>query len=88
MNGIILAWLAGEGMVIYRSMKTNHRPPMPGQLMGSSAVFLVCGLLASAPGAGFLGAALAWGFDIALFMNLAPDILSGATKTVAADSKA
>jgi hypothetical protein len=81
MPGIVLAWLAGEGIIIYRSWKKDGRPPMPGQLLASSALFAALGLLAEAPNARFLAGALAWGFDIAAFMNLAPTILTGATNT-------
>jgi hypothetical protein len=80
MPGIVLAWLAGESLIIYRSYKNDHRPPVPGQLLASSGLFAVLGLLASsAPDARFLAAAMAWGFDIAAFMGLAPEMLDGGT---------
>jgi hypothetical protein len=82
MPGIVLAWLVGEGMVVYRAYKNEKRPVLPGQLLASSAVFAVCGLIAEAPGAAFLGAAMAWGFDVALFLESGPAWLSGATKDV------
>jgi hypothetical protein len=75
--GIVLAWLAGEGLIIYRLWKKDHRPPMPGQLLASSGVFAVLGVLAEAPQARFLASAMAWGFDIAAFMNLAPSLTGG-----------
>jgi hypothetical protein len=75
--GIVLAWLAGEGLIIYRSYKNDHRPPMPGQLLASSGVFAVLGLIAQVPGGTFLAGAMGWGFDIAAFMNLAPSLTGG-----------
>lgn len=71
MGGFIAAWLVGEGIVIYRSVKTNKTPPGPGQLLFSSGVFILLGLLAEAPKARTLAITLAWGFDIAAFMNVA-----------------
>jgi hypothetical protein len=81
MPGIVLAWLAGESLIIYRSYKKDHRPPLPGQLLASSAVFAVLGFAGSAPQLTFLAGALAWGFDIAAFMNVAPEMLTGGTGT-------
>lgn len=81
MPGIVLAWLAGEGLIIYRSYKQDHRPPMPGQLLASSGVFIVLGLIAQSQQAAFLAGAMAWGFDIAAFYNLAPSLTGGTPKT-------
>ncbi|MFZ0665046.1 MAG: hypothetical protein WAM97_04775 [Acidimicrobiales bacterium] len=81
MPGIVLAWLAGESLIIYRSYKNDHRPPLPGQLLASSGVFAVLGFMAQNQNLTFLAGALAWGFDIAAFMNVAPAMLTGATAT-------
>lgn len=81
MPGIVLAWLVGEGIIVYRSFKQDHRAPVPGQLLGASAIFIMLGLLAEAPRATFLAGALAWGFDVAAFLNIAPGLLTGATNT-------
>lgn len=87
MPGIVLAWLAGESLIIYRSYKKDHRPPLPGQLLASSGVFAVLGLVGSAPSMTFLAGAMAWGFDIAAFMNVAPAMLTGATATAKKEAK-
>ncbi len=79
MPGLVIAWLIGEGLVFYRSYKNEGHLPMPGQVLAVSGVYAGLALLAQADQARFLAAALAWGFDIALFLNLAPEILSGAT---------
>lgn len=83
MPGIVLAWLVGETMVVYRAYKNDKRPVLPGQVLASSAVFAICGLIAEAPSAAFLGGAMAWGFDAAIFLKYGPSWLSGATKDVA-----
>lgn len=75
--GVILAWLVGEGIIIYRSVKVQKAPPSPGQLLYSSGVFVMLALLSQAEQARFLATAIAWGLDAAAFMNLVPDQLSG-----------
>jgi hypothetical protein len=87
MPGIVLAWLAGESLIFYRSFKNDKRPPLPGQLLASSGVFAVLGLLGSAQSMTFIAGALAWGFDIAAFMNVAPEMLTGGSSTKAATTK-
>lgn len=79
MPGIVLAWLVGEGILTYRSFKQDHRPPLPGQLLAASGIFIMLGLLAEAQQARFLAGALAWGFDVAALMNVLPQAVSGAT---------
>lgn len=70
MGAFVMAWLVGEGIIIYRSVKEQKAPPGPGQLMLSSGVFVLLALLAEAKSARSLAVTLAWGFDIAAFMNL------------------
>lgn len=77
MPGIVLAWLVGEGILTYRSFKDDHRPPLPGQLLAASGIFVMLALLAEAQQARFLAGALAWGFDIAALMNVLPQAVAG-----------
>jgi len=74
MGPFIAAWLVGEGIIIYRSVRRRHIPPGPGELMYSSALFLMLALLAESDKARPLAVTLAWGFDIAAFMNLYPPV--------------
>lgn len=71
MGGFIAAWLVGEGILIYKSVKVNKVPPGPGQLLIASGVFVLLGLLAESKEARPIAITLAWGFDIAAFMNIA-----------------
>jgi len=71
MGVFVMAWLVGEGIIIYRSIKVQKAPPGPGQLLLSSGVFVLLALLAEAEQARPLATTLAWGFDIAAFMNIA-----------------
>lgn len=77
MEGLVVAWLVGEGIIIYRAVRITHAPPMPGALLASSGLFVLLALLSAADQARFLAAALAWGFDAAAFLNLFPAATSG-----------
>lgn len=67
LGGFVAAWLVGEGIIVYRSVRAK-RPPMPAALAASSGLFVILALLAEA--APTLAAMLAWGFDLAAFMDL------------------
>ena len=79
MGGLVAAWAVGEGLIIYRAFKQRKAPPMPGQLLASSALFIMLGLLAESDQARGLAVTMAWGFDLAAFLNLAPAITTGAS---------
>src|SRR5215471_14429126 len=76
MGAFVMAWLVGEGIIIYRTARdgkkeTGHyTPPGPGQLVWSSGIFVLLALLAESQQARTLAITMAWGFDIAAFMNL------------------
>lgn len=70
MGPLVAAWLVGEGIIIYRSVKNQKAPPGPGQLLLSSGLFVMLAVLAEAQSARKLAITLAWGFDIAALMNL------------------
>jgi hypothetical protein len=73
-----MAWLAGEAIVIWRMVHKDHRPPVPGALLGISALFLVMALAADmVPKAAGLIALTAWGLDVAALMNALPAGLAG-----------
>lgn len=70
MRGIILAWLIGEGIIVYRSVGREHAPPAPGALLATSGLFILLAILAEYDPARFLATAMAFGVDIAAFLNL------------------
>jgi hypothetical protein len=90
MGALVMAWLVGEGIIVYRHFKGPaaeqdnatvapiivanpggaKSPPGPGQLVLSSGVFVLLALLAESEKARPIAVTLAWGFDIAAFMNL------------------
>lgn len=69
MRGIILAWLIGEGIIVYRSVAKEHAPPVPGALLSSSGLFILLAILAEYDPARFLATSLAFGVDIAALLN-------------------
>lgn len=79
MGALVLAWLTGLGMYIYRQQrysrdsngKAVHAPPQPGDIVKVSGVFALLALLAEIPDAKQLAILLAWGFDIAGAVRLA-----------------
>jgi hypothetical protein len=78
-GGITLAWAIGEGIIIARQVTKEHRPPMPGELLASSAFFALLALVAEYPPARVPATMLAFGLDIAAYLQ-AP-YLTPQTKT-------
>lgn len=67
-GGVLLAWLVGEGIITYRCVALQHRPPLPGQLLASSGLFVVLAMLEGPQPQ--LARLIAWGIDIAAILNL------------------
>ena len=72
MTSIILAWLTGEGIMIYKLVQQEHRPPFPAQILSTSGLFALLALLGEVNGAAGLASSLAWGFVAAALLNLWP----------------
>lgn len=69
MGGITLAWLIGEGLIIYRQVSKNHHPPVPGTLLASSALFALLALLAEYQPARGAATLAAFGLDLAAYLQ-------------------
>jgi hypothetical protein len=81
--GITLAWLIGETIIVWRSVARNHRPPMPGELLGSSVFFALLAMLAEYPPARTTATLMAFGVDLAAWLQ-APLVTSPSTATASA----
>ena len=84
MAGITLAWLIGEGIIVWRSVTRNHRPPMPGELLGSAGFFALLALLAEYQPARTFATVVAFGIDIAAYLE-AP-LITPATQSASSSS--
>jgi hypothetical protein len=82
-SGIILAWLVGEGIIVWRSVARDHRPPMPGTLLVSSGLFALLAVLAEYEPARGAATTLAFAFDLAAYLN-APGFGQGPAAAVPA----
>jgi hypothetical protein len=85
-SGIILAWLIGEGIIVWKSVTKNHRPPMPGTLLVSSGEFALLALLAEYEPARGAATAMAFGLDLAAFLS--PGLLGAQAAAPAASNVA
>lgn len=69
MAGITLAWLIGEAIIIWRQVNKQHHPPIPGTLLASSGFFALTALLAEYRPARPVATLLAFGIDIAAYLD-------------------
>jgi hypothetical protein len=69
-RGIIIAWLVGEGIISYKSVKKNDRPPLPADLLAASGAFVLLGILSEFQDQ--LAMMLAVGLDAAALLTLFP----------------
>lgn len=77
-KGFVAAWLAGMGIVIWRDVHKSHRMPVPGTLLGISALFAILGLTADVfPRAEGVITLAAFGLDIAALFSALPAGLGG-----------
>jgi hypothetical protein len=86
-RGLVAAWLVGEGIIIWRMVHKDHRLPVPGALLGVSALFAGLALTADVfPSSAQLVTMAAWGLDVAAFMNVLPKGLGGDLNKTAGQS--
>lgn len=80
-RGIIIAWLVGEGIISYKSVKKNNRPPLPADLLAASGAFVLLGILSEFQDQ--LAMMLAVGLDAAALLTLFPTTASAASASPA-----
>lgn len=67
----IAEWLTAIGIIVFRQVKKNHAPPVPGSLLAVSGLFVILAVISDAgPQAEKVAALFGAGLDIAAFMNL------------------
>lgn len=77
MRGILLAWVAGLGLITWRGVKKEHKPVSPGQYAAASGLYAVLAVVAEYSPAAPVAVLLAWGFDLAVFLQVLPSEVSG-----------
>jgi hypothetical protein len=68
-GGLVLAWMAGEAMIVWRWWK-HKAPPPPGALLEASILFIAMAVLAEYQPARTSATMFAWGIDIAVLLQL------------------
>ena len=82
-GGFVAAWLAGTGIVVWRMVHQDHRLPVPGALLGITALFGALALTADVfPQTAGVVTLTAWGLDIAALLNVLPQGLGGQLATI------
>lgn len=76
-RGVLLAWVAGVGLITWRGVKANKKPVSAGQYLAASGVYAMLALLAEYQPAATVAALLAWGFDLAVFFEVLPEQVAG-----------
>ena len=78
MGGFVLAWFAGESIVIYRWAKLKA-PPTPGALLLSSGLFAALAVVAQYQPARMTATVAAWSLDLAILLLVAGKAPQGVT---------
>jgi hypothetical protein len=69
MGGFVLAWFAGESIVVYRWVKLKA-PPTPGALALSSGLFVVLAAVGQYQPARTTVTVAAWALDLAILLKV------------------
>jgi len=70
--GFVSAWLFGMGIITWRYVAQQHRPPIPGSMLAASGFFALLALVAEYEPAAGAAMLTAWGVDLAALLNLFP----------------
>jgi hypothetical protein len=80
-KGIMLAWAAGLGLLTWRELQLSPwRPPPPGRYAAASGLYVLLGVAAAWRPAAGPAALIAWGFDLALLLQVLPEEVARSTK--------
>jgi hypothetical protein len=71
-GGLILAWMLGEGIIVYRSVAKDRKPPVPGDMLAATALFALLAAIAEYQPARPAATLFAFGIDIAVLMQVLP----------------
>jgi hypothetical protein len=81
-KGILLAWVAGMGLLTWRELQlAPWRPPPPARYAAASGLYVLLGAVAAYQPAAPAAALAAWGFDLALFLQVLPEQVARPSKS-------
>jgi hypothetical protein len=88
-KAILAAWAAGLGLLTWRELQLSPwRPPPPGRYAAASGLYALLGVAATWEPAAPAAAMIAWGFDLALFLQVLPETVARSTKSTATATSA
>jgi hypothetical protein len=80
-KGILLAWVTGMGLLTWRELQLSPwRPPPPARYAAASGLYALLGAVAVYQPAAGPAAMAAWGFNLALFLQVLPEQVARSTK--------
>jgi hypothetical protein len=80
-KAILAAWVAGMGLLTWRELQLSPwRPPPPARYAAASGLYALLGAAAVYQPAAGAAALVAWGFDLALFLQVLPEQVARSTK--------
>lgn len=68
MDNILLPWATEVGLIAWRTVRNDKRPPYPSELLATFVVFGAFGLVSAKNPA--VGSLLGWGIVVATFLKL------------------
>lgn len=83
MTPVTMAWLAEVGIVTWRSVRKDKRPPIPSELLATFIAFGSLSLLSNNAKTSTAANLTAWGLVIATFMNFVDPVNVKAAKQAA-----
>lgn len=71
MGAFVVAWVAGQAIIVYRNIRDQHSPPWPGQMLAATGLYFILAMISEmGQGPRQLSIMTAWGLNIAALLNL------------------
>lgn len=77
MRGVLLAWVTGLGLMTWREVERARKPPPPGRYLAASGLYAMLAALSEYQPAAGPAALAAWGFDLAIALQVLPENVGG-----------
>lgn len=77
-TAVQVPWMVEIGIITWRSVKKEKRPPLPSEILASFIVFGAFSLIPNDR----IASLMSWGIVIASALNILPSIVSGPTESL------